>query len=162
MLQALISVVDLMTGNGHKKNISQIYSANKPTVNTYTNDRKERPFVPPFLLTFEVFNKNLHNYLVDSGASSDVMPVVVCNKLGIVPLKSDKHVIQLEQTQVKVMGELKEVMIRIETHPNFVQVIDIIVVDILEAYGFLLSQYWSEKLNDYFSIDWAHLWLPLK
>jgi hypothetical protein len=28
------------------------------------------------------------------------------------------------------MGELKDVMIRIETHPKFVQVIDIIVVDI--------------------------------
>jgi hypothetical protein len=28
------------------------------------------------------------------------------------------------------MGELKDVMIRIATHPKFVQVIDIIVVDI--------------------------------
>ena len=49
------------------------------------------------------------------------------------------------------MGELKDVMIRIATHPKFVQVIDIIVVDIPEAYGLLLSQYWSEKLNGYFS-----------
>jgi hypothetical protein len=60
------------------------------------------------------------------------------------------------------MGELKDVMIRIVTHPKFVQVIDIIVVDIPEAYGLLLSRYWSEKINGYFSIDWAHLWLPLK
>jgi hypothetical protein len=71
-------------------------------------------------------------------------------------------VIQLDRTQVKVMGELKDVMIRIITHPKFVQVIDIIVVDIPEAYLFLLSRYWSEKLNEYFSTDWAHLWLPLK
>jgi len=60
------------------------------------------------------------------------------------------------------MGELKDVMIIIEKHPNFVQVIDINVVDIPEAYGLLLSRDWSEKLNRYFSIDWAHLWLPLK
>jgi hypothetical protein len=60
------------------------------------------------------------------------------------------------------MGELRDVMIRIVTHPKFVQVIDIIMVDILEAYGLLLSQDWSEKLNGYFSTDWAHLWLPLK
>jgi hypothetical protein len=134
----------------------------KPTINTYSEGRKERPFVPPFLLTFKVFNKNLHNCLVDSGASSNVMPLAVCNKLGVVPLKSDKHVIQLDRTQVKVMGELKDVMIRIATHPNFVQIIDIIVVDIPEAYGLLLSHDWSEKLNGYFSMDWAHLWLPLK
>jgi hypothetical protein len=162
LLQALSSTANPMTNNGHKKNISQTYPASKPTINTYTNNRKERPFVPPFILTFEVFNRNLHNCLVDSRASSNVMPMVVCNKLGTVPLKSDKHVIQLDRTQVKVMGELKDVMIRIVTHPNFVQVIDIIVVDILEAYGILLSQDWSEKINGYFNTDWAHLWLPLK
>jgi hypothetical protein len=48
-------------------------------------------------------------------------------------------VIQVDRTQVKVMGELKDVMIRIVTHLKFVQVIDIIVVDIPEAYGLLLS-----------------------
>jgi hypothetical protein len=51
------------------------------------------------------------------------------------------------------MGELKYVMIKITTHPNFVQVIDIIVVDIPKAYGLLLSRDWSENLNEYFSID---------
>jgi hypothetical protein len=66
-------------------------------------------------------------------------------------------VIQLDRTQVKVMGELRDVMIRMETHPNFVQVIDIIVVDILKAYGLLLSQDWSDNLNGYFSTYWAHL-----
>jgi hypothetical protein len=60
------------------------------------------------------------------------------------------------------MGELKDVMIRMATHPKFVQVIDIIVVDIPEAYGLLLSRDWSENLNGYFSTDWAHLWFPLK
>jgi hypothetical protein len=73
------------------------------------------------------------------------MPLAVCNKLGVIPLQSDKHVIQLDRTQVKVMGELKYVTIRIETHPNFVQIIDIIVVDIPEAYRLLLSRDWSEK-----------------
>jgi len=53
-------------------------------------------------------------------------------------------------------------MIIIATHPKFVQVINIIVVNILEAYGLLLSRDWSEKLNGYFSTDWAHLWFPLK
>jgi hypothetical protein len=79
------------------------------------------------------------------------MPLSICKKLNAFPLKSDKHVIKLDRTQVKVMGELKDVMIRIATHPKFVQVIDIIVVDIPEAYRLLLSQDWSEKLNGYFS-----------
>jgi hypothetical protein len=39
----------------------------------------------------------------------------------------------------KVIGELKYVMIKMATHLKFVQVINVIVVDIPEAYGFLLS-----------------------
>ena len=32
---------------------------------------------PPFLLTFEIFNHNVHNCLADSGASVNVMPISV-------------------------------------------------------------------------------------
>jgi hypothetical protein len=96
---------------------------------------------------------SLHNCLVDSGASSNDMPLSICRKLNVIPLHSDKHVMQLDRTQVKVMGGLRDVMIGIETHPKFVQVIDIIVVEISEAYGLLLSRYWYEKLNGYFSTD---------
>jgi hypothetical protein len=135
---------------------------NKPTVNTCSEEKKGKPFVPPFLLMFKVFNRNLHNCFVDSGASSNVMHLFICKKINVFPLRSDKHVIQLGRIQVKVMAELKDVMIIIATHPKFVQLIDIIVVDILEAYGLLLSRDWSEKLNGYFSTYWAHLWLPLK
>jgi hypothetical protein len=42
------------------------------------------------------------------------------------------------------------------------QVIDVIVVDIPEAYGVILSRDWSAKLNGYFATDWSHLWLPFK
>jgi hypothetical protein len=37
--------------------------------------------VPPFLLTFEIFNRNVHNCMVDSGVSSNVMPWYVCRKI---------------------------------------------------------------------------------
>ena len=36
--------------------------------------KKSRSQTPPFLLTFEIFNRNLHNCLVDSRDSSNVMP----------------------------------------------------------------------------------------
>jgi hypothetical protein len=90
------------------------------------------------------------------------MPLSICNKLNTVPLKSDKHVIQLDINRVKFIGKLKDLMIRMDTHLKCFQVIDIIVVDIPEAYGLLLSRYWSKKLNGCFSTDWAHLWFPLK
>jgi len=37
---------------------------------------EEENFVcPPFFLSFEIFNCNVHNCLVDSGASANVMPL---------------------------------------------------------------------------------------
>ena len=36
----------------------------------------------------------------------------------------------------------------------------IMVLDIPESYGLILSRDWSTKINGYFSIDWSHLWIP--
>ena len=37
--------------------------------------KNSKSTTPPFLLTFEIFNRNVHNCMVDSGASSNVMPL---------------------------------------------------------------------------------------
>ena len=73
--------------------------------------RKLRSQTPPFLLTFEIFNINVHNCLVDSGASSNVMYYSVCKKLNAQPKICKTNIIRLDLSRVKVMGELKDVMI---------------------------------------------------
>ena len=109
--------------------------------------RKSRSQTPPFLLTLEIFNRNVHNYLVDSRASSNVMPYSVCKKLNAQPKMCRTKIIQLDRSHVKVMGELKDVMIRLASNSKVHQVIDVIVVDIPEAYGLILSRDWSAKQN---------------
>lgn len=47
-------------------------------------------------------------------------------------------------------------------NPRVVQRIDILIVDIPEFYGLILSRDWSEKLHGYISTDWSHMWLPYK
>ena len=63
--------------------------------------RKSRSQTPDFLLTFEIFNRNVHNCLVDSGASSNVMPYSVCKKLNAEPQMSKTKIIQLDRSHVK-------------------------------------------------------------
>ena len=63
---------------------------------------------------------------------------------------------------MKVFEELKDVLIRLSSNSKVHQTIDIIVVDILEAYEVILSRDWSAKLNGYFTTDWSHIWLPYK
>jgi ribonuclease HI len=131
-------------------------ASKKPQATTLST----RKNVPPFLLTFEIFNRNVHNCMVDSGASSNVMPWSVCQKINAEVEPSTLKIIQLDRTNVKVIGELKNVLIRLSSNPKVHQVIDIIVVDIPEVYGLFLSRDWSEQLHGYFATDWSHLWLP--
>jgi hypothetical protein len=116
--------------------------------------------VPPFLLTFKIFNRNVQNCMVDLGASSNVMPWSVCQKINDEVEPSTLKIIQLDRTSVKVVGKLRNMLIRLSSNPKVHQVIDIIVVDIPEVYGLFLSRDWSEQLHGYFTIDWSHLWLP--
>jgi hypothetical protein len=149
-------------------NVNNVYNASnvdkvaletaskKPQVTTLST----RKNVPPFLLTFEIFNRNVHNCMVDLGASSNVMPWSVCQKINAEVEPSSLKIIQLDRTDVKVIGELKNVLIILSSNPKVHQVIDIIVVDIPEVYGMFLSRDWSEQLHGYFAMDWSHLWLP--
>jgi hypothetical protein len=57
--------------------------------NASLTGQRSRSTTPPFLITFEIFNRNVHNCMVDSGASSNVMPLKVCEKLNIKPEPSN-------------------------------------------------------------------------
>jgi ribonuclease HI len=152
--------VNSVNNNVHNLNNSDKVveeNASKKPQETTLSTRKN---VPPFLLTFEIFNRNVHNCMVDSGASSNVMPWSVCQNINAKVEPSSLKIIQLDRTNVKVMGELKNVLIRLSSNPKVHQFIDIIVVDILEVYGMFLSRDWSEQLHGYFATDWSHLWLP--
>jgi ribonuclease HI len=99
--------------------------------------------------------------MVDSGASSNVMPLSVCQKINVEVKPSDIKIIHLDRTNVTVVGELKYVLIRLSSNLKVHQVIDIVIADIPEVYGMFLSRDWSQQLNGYFSTDWSHLWFPL-
>jgi tetrahydromethanopterin S-methyltransferase subunit F len=73
------------------------------------------------------------------------MPYSIVQKIKCNSTKSETHIIQLDRIEVKVIGELKDVMIMISSNPKIHQVIDIVVVDIPKAYGMLLSRDWSHK-----------------
>jgi len=48
---------------------------------------RSKSHTSPFLDTFEAFSKNFHNCLVDSSASSNILPKITCAKLNVQPHK---------------------------------------------------------------------------
>ena len=134
----------------------------EPKVDGALIGRKSRSQTSSFLLAFDIFNRNVHNCLVDTRASSNMMSYSVCKKLNVEPKMSKTKIIKLDRSHVKVLGELKDVLIHLASNLKVHQTIDIIVLDIPEAYGVIFSKDWSNKLNGYFAIEWCHLWLPYK
>ena len=63
---------------------------------------------------------------------------------------------------MKVIGEMENVLIHLYSNEKVCQYIDIVVAYIHDAYGLVLSRYWSARLDGYFASDWSHLWLPHK
>ena len=98
LLQALKLTKTSMTNINQGDTLSPTNLTNKSSVNACSLEKRGRHFVPPLMLMFEVFNINLHNCIVDSGTSSNVMSLSICKKLNATLVKSDKHVIQLDRT----------------------------------------------------------------
>ena len=80
--------------------------------------KNSKSTTPPFLLMFEIFNRNVDNCMINSGASSNVMPYSVYKKLNPKPTPCEIQINQLDQSKVKIVGELKGVMIRMATNPR--------------------------------------------
>ena len=93
-----------------------------------------------FLLSFEIFNHNVHNSLVDYGASSNFMPLLVCKNINGQPTPSSCKIIQLDRSVVKVTREMKNVLIQLSIDERVFQFVDIIVVGIPEDYGLILRR----------------------
>jgi len=61
---------------------------------------------PPFLLSFEIFNCNVHSCLVDSGASANVMPLSIAKRINAQWSKTSTQIIQLDRICILAIGEL--------------------------------------------------------
>ena len=87
------------------------------------------------------------------------MPISICKKINVQPTPSPSNIIQLDRYVFMLIREMKDVLIRLSTDLRVFQFIDIMVVDIPEAYSLILSRDWSTKINGYFATNQSHMWL---
>ena len=77
--------------------------------------------------------------MVDSGASSNVMPIFVCKKMNDTWDTCPIQIVQLDRSKVKVVGRMKNVLLRLSADPIIHQTIDVVIADITKTYGMCLS-----------------------
>ena len=71
----------------------------------------------------------------------------------------ETQITQLDHSNVRVLGEIKDVEIRLSSNPLVYLSQTVWLLTFLMLMGFL-SRDWSQNLNDFFAADWLTLWLP--
>ena len=103
--------------------------------------------VLPFYVSLHIHGKVLHNAMFDSGASQNLMPKAVMEKLNLDVTRPYKDLFSFDSSQVKCLGLIKDLCVSLVQYPNKTILMDVVVADIPPKYGMLLSRSWGEKLQ---------------
>jgi hypothetical protein len=110
-------------------------------------DEKEE-YVAPFCVTLNIHDNMLHNCILDSGESYNIMPKIVMEKLGL-EITNPYHDLYLFYTRkVKCYGLIKDMVVTLRHLPIKSIMMDMVVVDVPKNYGMLLSRTWARKFGD--------------
>ena len=103
--------------------------------------------VPPFYVSLNIHDKVLHNAMFDSGASHNLMPKSVMERLYLDITRPYKDLFSFDSSQVRCLGLIKDLCVSLVQYPAKTILMDVVVADIPPKYGMLLSRSWGAKLQ---------------
>jgi hypothetical protein len=112
--------------------------------------------VPPFYVSLKIHDMPLHNAMLDSGASHNLMPKVVMDQLGLDITRPYKDLFSFDSKKVKCLGLIKDLVVSLAQIPTKNMVMDVVVVDIPPKFGMLLSRPWAAKLKGTLHMDMSY------
>jgi hypothetical protein len=99
--------------------------------------------------------------MLDSGASHNLMPKEVMEKLGLEVTRPYKDLHSFDSSRVKCIGLIKDLCISLVQIPSKSMVMDVVVADIPPKYGMLLSRSWGAKLKGTLQLDMSYATVPV-
>jgi ribonuclease HI len=117
--------------------------------------------VPPFYVSLKVHDMTLHNAMLDSGASHNLMPKVIMDELGLDITRPYKDLFSFDSRKVKCLGLIKDLVVSLSQIPSKNLVMDVVVVDIPPKFGMLLSRSWAAKLKGTLQMDMSYATIPV-
>jgi hypothetical protein len=115
----------------YSADILNIYD-DKPTITLgpMVEDRDES--CPPFYISLNIHEKTLHNCLLDSGASHNLMPKAVMDELGLEITKPYHDLFSFDSRKVQCLGMIKDLAVTLTQASMKTMVMDIVVADTSE------------------------------
>jgi len=170
-----IPLVELMKNDSFKKDI--LKSLDPKTISTSAdiiNLQDEKPTIvlgpmiedrddssPPFYISLNIHDKTLHNFLLDSGASHNLMPKAVMDELGLEITKTYHDLFSFDSRKVKCFGLIKDLAVTLTQVPMKTMVMDVVVAEIPPKFGCLLSRSWTKRLGGTLQMDLSYALIPV-
>ena len=117
--------------------------------------------VPPFYVTLNIHDKNLHSSMFDTGTSHNFMPKEIMDALDLDITIQYKDLHSFDSRRVKCLGLIKDLVISLHQIPEKRIVMDIVVADVPSKFGMLLSRSWSTKLKGTMQMDFSYATIPV-
>jgi hypothetical protein len=116
---------------------------------------------PPFYTSLNIHDKVLHNCLMDSGASHNLMPKTVMKELGLEVTQAYHDLYSFDSRRVHCLGFIKDLVVTLFQLPMKSVVMDIVVADVPPKFGMLLSRSWIKRLGGTLQMDLTYATIPV-
>jgi hypothetical protein len=123
-----------------------------------TNDIKG---VPLFYIILNIHDINLHNMMLESSTSHNLMPKVIMDELGLDITKPYKDLFSFDSRKVKCLGLIKDLVVSLAQIPTKNMVMDVVITNIPPKFGMLLSSLWTVNLKGTLQMDMSYATIPI-
>jgi hypothetical protein len=170
-----VPLTELIKHGEFKKRFSDLLKSEASCPSTdFINLQDERPAVvlgpmvedrddssPPFYTSLNIHDKVLHNCLMDSGASHNLMPKAVMEELGLEVTRAYHDLYSFDSRRVQCLGVIKDLVVSLFQLPMKSMVMDIVVADVPPKFGMLLSRSWIKRLGGTLQMDLTYATIPV-
>jgi hypothetical protein len=108
---------------------------------------------PPLYMSLNIHDKVLHNCLMNSGSSHNLMPKMVMEELGLEITKAYHDLYSFDSKKVQCLGVIKDLVVTLFNLPMKSVVMDIVVADVPPKFGILLSRSWIKRMGGKLQMD---------
>jgi hypothetical protein len=116
---------------------------------------------PPFYTSLNIHDKVLHNYLIDSGESHNLMPKISMEELRLEVTKNYHDLYSFDSRKVKCLGVIKDLVVSLFQFPMKSVVMDIVVVDVPPKFGMIFSRSWIKRMGRTLQMDMSYAIIPM-
>jgi ribosomal protein L31 len=107
-------------------------------------------------VTLNIHDKMLHNCMLDSGASHNLMSKVVMEKMELEITRPCHDLYSFDSKKVKCYGLIKDMVVTLVHLPVKMIMMDMVVDEVPSNYGMLLSRTWARKLGGTMQMDMTY------